>query len=79
MDNKTLGAALLNIRKQKRISQSQMAQDLNITRVTISAVENAKGNVGIKTVAQMADYLGQQLTLREASKFPTFEELKNEQ
>ncbi|BBB23895.1 conserved hypothetical protein [Isorropodon fossajaponicum endosymbiont JTNG4] len=67
MDYKTLGDEILSIRRQKKISQALIAKDLGITRITISAVENAKGNVGIKTVMQIADYLGQQLTLSQAS------------
>ena len=79
MDLKDFGTYLASLRKEKHISQTQLAKDLNISRATISSLENARSSdVGIKKVLQIIDYLGYELTCKEKSTFPTFEELKNE-
>jgi len=79
MDLKDFGTYLASLRKEKHISQAQLAKDLNISRATISSLENARNSdVGIKKVLQIIDYLGYELTCKEKSAFPTFEELKNE-
>ena len=56
------------------------AKDLNISRATISSLENANSSdVGIRKVLQILDYLGFELTCKEKSPFPSFEELRDEQ
>ena len=78
MDLKEFGKYLSQLRKEKRVSQEQLAYDLNISRATISSLENASGSdVGIKKVLQIVDYLGFELTCKEKSPFPTFEELRD--
>ena len=70
----------LSTLKEKKVSQEQLAKNLNISRATISSLENASGSdVGIKKVLQIVDYLGFKLTCKEKSPFPTFEELRDEQ
>ena len=78
MDLKEFGKYISQLRKEKRVSQEQLAYDLNISRATISSLENASGSdVGIKKVLQIVDYLGFELTCKEKSPFPTFEELRD--
>jgi len=79
MDLKEFGKYISQLRKEKKVSQEQLAKDLNISRATISSLENASGSdVGIKKVLQIVDYLGFELTCKEKSPFPTFEELRDE-
>ena len=79
MDFKEFGKNIALIRKDKKISQGQMAKDLNISRATISSLENAKTvDIGIRKILQIIDYLGYELTFKEKSAFPTFEELRDE-
>ncbi|AHJ12589.1 helix-turn-helix domain-containing protein [Sulfurospirillum multivorans] len=79
MDLKEFGTHIAQLRKEKKISQAQLAHDLNISRATISSLENGiNSNIGIKTVLNILDYLGYELTCKEKSPFPTFEELKEE-
>ncbi|WP_024954350.1 helix-turn-helix domain-containing protein [Sulfurospirillum arcachonense] len=79
MDTKDFGKYISKLRKDKKITQEQLAKDLNISRATISSLENAtSSDVGIKKVLQIIDYLGFELTCKEKSPFPTFEELKDE-
>ena len=78
MDFKEFGESLSILRKQKKISQEQMAKDLGISRATISSFENGRGvDIGLKKVLQIVDYLGYELSFKEKSPFPTFEELRD--
>jgi len=79
MDFKEFGKSIALIRKDKKISQGEMAKDLNISRATISSLENAKTvDIGIRKILQIIDYLGYELVFKEKSAFPTFEELRDE-
>ena len=79
MDLKEFGTHISQLRKEKKVSQEQLAKNLNISRATISSLENASGSdVGIKKVLQIVDFLGFELTCKEKSPFPTFEELRDE-
>ena len=79
MDFKEFGKSIAFMRKDKKISQEQMAKDLNISRATISSLENARTvDIGIRKILQIIDYLGYELVFKEKSAFPTFEELRDE-
>ena len=78
MDVQELGETLALLRKQKHISQAEMANDLGMSRATISAFENGKsGDIGVRKVFQMLDYLGYEMTFKPKSRFPSFEELRD--
>lgn len=80
MDYKDFGKKVSLLRKSKKISQKEMAEDLNISRATISSLENAKTNdIGIKKVLQILDYLDNEIDIKEKSPFPTLEDLQNEE
>jgi len=79
MNAKDFGKYISILRKEKKVSQEQLAKYLNISRTTISSLENGtSSDVGIRKVLQIVDYLGFELTCKEKSPFPTFEELKDE-
>ena len=76
MDFAQLAKELTQLRKNKKISQQTMADDLHISRATISNFENGNcADIGLRKVMQMFDYLGCAFVLREKSPFPSFEEL----
>ncbi len=78
MDFSELGQAISKIRKDKKISQQQLSNDLHISRATISSFENAGSvDIGLRKVLQITDYLGFKIELKEKSNFPIFEELLN--
>lgn len=78
MDFLELGQAVKSLRQAKKIPQQLMAQHLDMSRATLSAFENGRaGDIGIKKVLLIVDYLGYQISLREKSPFPTFEELRD--
>lgn len=79
MDIREFGALMAHLRKEKKVSQEQLARDLGISRATISSLENGtSADVGIKKILQILDYLGYELACKEKSPFPTFEELRDE-
>ncbi|MGO1693045.1 MAG: helix-turn-helix domain-containing protein [Marinobacter sp.] len=56
-----------------------MAEHLGISRATINALENGRsGDIGIKKVMKVLDYLGKELVIRDKSPFPTLEQLRDE-
>ncbi|CBL46984.1 Hypothetical protein HDN1F_34010 [gamma proteobacterium HdN1] len=80
MDFYSLGQEARRLRTEKQITQQIMAEHLQISRATINAFETGRaGDVGIKKVIKIMDYLGYELSLRQKSPFPTFEELLDEQ
>lgn len=78
MDLQEFGTHIAQLRKSKKVSQQQLSSDLGISRATISSLENGtSSDVGIKKILQILDYLGYELTSKEKSPFPTFEELRD--
>ena len=78
MDFKEFGAHIAQLRKSKKVSQQQLSNDLGISRATISSLENGtSSDVGIKKILQILDYLGYELTSKDKSPFPTFQELRD--
>lgn len=78
MDFQELATYVKNARKQKSISQEKICYDLHISRATLSSFENARGDIGVKKVLQIIDYLGFACKLTEKSPFPTLEDLRGE-
>lgn len=80
MDYQGLGQTISTLRQQHGASQQKMAEHLGISRATINALENGRsGDIGIKKVMKILDYLGKELAIRDKSPFPTLEELRDEQ
>ena len=79
MDLREFGAYIAHLRKTKKVSQEQLSRDLGISRATISSLENGtSSDVGIKKILHILEHLGNELTCKEKSPFPTFEELRDE-
>jgi len=78
MDFQTLGHDISRLRQQQGVSQQKMADHLGISRATINALENGRsGDIGIRKVMKILDYLGKELSIRDKSPFPTLEELRD--
>ena len=73
------GKNIARLRKQQNISQTTLANDIGISRATLSSFENGGVvDIGFKKVLQIVEYLGYELDLKLSSPFPTFEELRDE-
>ncbi|HET8806758.1 MAG TPA: helix-turn-helix transcriptional regulator [Methylophaga sp.] len=78
MDLKELGLEVRRLRRERGLSQQQVAEHIMMSRVSLNALETGRaGDVGIKKIMKIIDYFGMELCLREKSPFPTFEELLN--
>lgn len=79
MNYQTLGQTIRFFRKQQGVSQQQLADDTGVSRATINGIENARaGDIGLRKVLKILDYLGKEIAIREKSPFPTLEELRDE-
>lgn len=79
MDYKELGVFVAEARRERRCSQQTLADHTGISRATISALEKGRpGDVGVRKVIQILDYLGFEMVARQRSPFPTLEELRDE-
>lgn len=54
---------LKKLRKEKGITQLKMAEDLQVTRQTLSAIENNKYNPSLELALKISDYFN--LTVNE--------------
>jgi transcriptional regulator with XRE-family HTH domain len=76
MNYQALGQYFASLRHEQGHSQQQVADAVGISRATINAFETGRsGDVGIKKILRLADYLGYELCVRPASPFPTLDEL----
>ena len=74
-----LGAKIKRYRKKKQWSQDDLEKYSNITKRTISKIENGfVDEVGIKKVETVLDLLGLEFSLRPKGRPKTLEELQNE-
>ena len=53
---------VLELRKEKHVSQSKMAKDLDISRRTISLIENQEQNVSLEIAYRISAYFGRMVT-----------------
>lgn len=75
-----LGVRLMELRKFQKISQQGLADAVGISRATINALEKSRStDIGIRKVMKILEYFDQELCIKQKSRLPTFDELKNEQ
>ena len=74
-----LGIKIRQARKEKRLTQAQLAELAGIARKTLSQIENGTvPDIGIRKVERTLEVLGLELTVRPAGAPPTLEELQKE-
>jgi len=79
MDLVQLGREIKKLRKEKHWSQDNLEQYSNITKRTISKIENGFiDEVGIKKVEFILDLLGYEFSIRLKGQPKTLEELRDE-
>ena len=73
-----LGHEIKKLRKEKKWSQDDLEQYSNITKRTISKIENGfVDEVGIKKVETLLNLLNMELSLRPKGRPKTLEELQD--
>ena len=67
-----LGKTIKELRQQKGLSQEILAQEANISRATLSKLENGYiANISIVTVNQILSLLGYEIDIKPTNPFKT--------
>ena len=74
-----IGEEIHKERKRRKISQASMANDLGMSRATISKIESGTvQEIGVRKLIRILEYLDLELKVRPAGMPPTLEELRSE-
>ena len=67
-----LGKTIKELRQQKGLSQEVLAQEVSISRATLSKLENGYiANISIVTVNQILSLLGYEIDIKPTNPFKT--------
>ena len=67
-----LGKTIKSVRQQKGLSQEILAQEANISRATLSKLENGYiANISIVTINQILSLLGYEIDVKPSNPFRT--------
>ena len=77
----SIGSQIASKRKTARMSQSELAKTVGVSRATLDALENGRmGELGYTKITKLLTALGLELKLQETgSRRPTLDELLNEE
>ena len=76
MDYEGLRQRIAQLRKQTGYSQTTLAQYSGISRATVAGFETGRAtDLGTRKLIKLLAMLGHELSIREASPLPTFEEI----
>ncbi len=65
-----LGSSIKKIRKEKNITQEELAKMVNISRATLSKLENGRiAEVSIVTLNSILNHLGYELDIKASNPF----------
>lgn len=71
-----IGQQISCLRHQQNFSQQNVSEHVGVSRSTLNSLEKGKaGDVGLRKVLKILDYLGYEISLKEKSEFPTLDEL----
>ena len=74
-----IGEEIRKERKRRKISQEKLADDLEMSRTTISQIESGTvQEIGVRKLIRILEYLNLELRVRPAGVPPTLDELRGE-
>ena len=74
-----IGKYIRRERKQRKISQSALAELLGMSRSTISLIENGTvQDIGVRKLIRILEFLDLELRVRPAGAPPTLDELRED-
>jgi transcriptional regulator with XRE-family HTH domain len=75
-----IGRQIRQARKNRRISQAELGRALGMSRTTIGQIENGSiQDIGVRKIIRLLEFLGLELKVRQAGRYPTLEELREEE
>ncbi len=75
-----IGQMIRNARKRRKLTQSSLAEQLGMSRATISGIENGTvAEIGIRKILSICAALGIELVAQEKTRRPTLQQLMKEQ
>lgn len=75
-----IGQQIRQTRKERKISQAELAKVLGMSRTTIGQIENGiVQEIGVRKLIRILEFLGLELRVRSAGQPPTLEELREEE
>jgi DNA-binding XRE family transcriptional regulator len=75
-----IGKQIRRARKNRHITQAELAKALGMSRTTIGQIENGRvQEIGVRKLIRMLEFLELELRIRPAGKPPTLEELQEEE
>lgn len=80
MDLTEIGSLISIARKRQKLSQERLAQQLGMSRATISGIENGTvPEIGIRKILSICAALGLELLAQERTQRPTLQQLMQAQ
>lgn len=80
MDLTEIGSLISIARKRQKLSQERLAQQLDMSRATISGIENGTvPEIGIRKILSICAALGLELLAQERTQRPTLQQLMQAQ
>lgn len=71
-----IGLIIQQVRKSRKITQSELATQLGMSRATISGIEKGTiSEIGIRKMLSICDALGLELLVQQKSQRPTLQQL----
>lgn len=75
-----IGQQIKLARKQRKMSQADLATMLGMSRTTISQIENGSvQEIGVRKLIRILEIFGLELRIRPAGRPPTLDELREEE
>jgi len=75
-----IGRQIRDARKGRKITQTELASAVGMSRTTIGQIENGTvQDIGVRKLIRVLEFLGLELRVRPAGSPPTLEELREEE
>jgi transcriptional regulator with XRE-family HTH domain len=75
-----IGKQIRQVRKNRNITQAELAKALGMSRTTIGQIENGTvQEIGVRKLIRVLEFLELELRVRPAGRPPTLEELREEE
>ncbi len=74
-----IGEQIRKTRKERRITQADIARSLGMSRTTVGQIENGTiQDIGVRKLIRVLEFLGLELRVRPGGQPPTLDELREE-